>query len=149
MKNTAFIAILTTLLLVAAGCTSTPLAGMAVKDSASPVKYTVPDDPKDSDSPGGLNNTQICQTQINELKDKKTQDEYKLLQLKSQQQKLSMEIQFKKDNPMLQDDVEKKTDELSGISKQMADLKSEIDVKKRAIRLLEEKCDLAKRRIFP
>ena len=157
MKGTIFIAIVATLLLAVAGCTPAQLTGMAVKDagvnngSAPPAKYTVPDDPSDghSSSAGDLNTTQICQTQINELKEKKTQDEYNLLQLKGQQQKLSMEIQFKKGNPQLKDEVEKKTDELSDISKKGADLKSDISSKKSAIRLLEEKCRLAKPHVFP
>ena len=103
------------------------------------IKYTVPDEPS-----ALVNATKTCQEQIDELEEQKTEDEYDLLQIDGDKQKLSMELQFKKDSKKFEKEIESLTDNLQDLSQQSKDLKADIESKKDAIRLLEEKCDLKK-----
>ena len=104
-----------------------------------PTKYTIPDEepPKTAEE-----NAQICLDQINTLKEEKIKDEYDLLQIKGEKLKVSRELQYKKENPKHEKEVEELTKELVALGKESDKLLVDIDDKKKAIRLLEEKCDL-------
>ena len=104
-----------------------------------PTKYTVPDEKPVITSE---EKTKICSDQINTLKEEKTADEYDLLQIKGEKLKISTELQYKKENPKHKEEVERLIEELTSLGKESNRLNGDIDDKKKAIRLLEEKCDL-------
>ncbi len=136
-----------TLLIISTACSPSSPTGMTVTESVNETeekatKFTVPDQPPPSKPP--VNATQTCKDQIKELKEQKVEDEYNLLLLEGKQQKLSMEIQFKKQNQKFEEEVEEMVDKLQKLSKEVKELKNDIDAKKDAIRLLEEKCNLKK-----
>ena len=137
MQKTALCGLI--ILLALTACAPSP-TGLAVSQNTTnetkPVKYTIPDKP--------INATQTCKEQIDDLKEQKVKDEYNLLQVDGDKQKISMELQFKKDNNKFEKEIEGLTKKLQDVSKQSKDLKADISAKKDAIRLLEEKCNLKK-----
>jgi|GEM_PF-5601687 TolA-binding protein len=136
MKNVVY-GILAILLLITACTPSQPPTPVTNEtNETKTIKYTIPDNP--------VEEAKLCQAQIDELKEQKIEDEYDVLQLSGDQQKISMELQFKKDNEKYQKEVEGLTNKLKQVSTQVKDLKAEIASKKDAIRLLEEKCNLKK-----
>ena len=129
--------------MITSACTP-PQTGMIAADTPHPdnttnttkvTKFTVPEEKLDK-----VNKTQICLNQIAVLKEEKTADEYKLLQLNSAKQKLSMELQFKKDNKAYEKELEDLVEQMRSIDHEKEKLKNDIDSKKSAVRLLEEKC---------
>ncbi len=143
-----YLTILIALLFLLSACKPGPITGMAVTDkpegnitntTEKAVKFTIPDADKLIDEE---NKTKICASQIKELKETKIQDEYQIGEVKKEKQKLVMEMQFKKDNEKYKDDVEKAMEKLKELGKQEDELKDNIESKKKAIRLLEEKCNL-------
>ena len=143
-----YLAILVALLFLLSACKTIPLTGMAVTDKSDEnvtnttekaVKFTVPDADKLKDEG---NKTKTCMSQINELKEAKIQDEYQIGEVNKEKQKLAMEIQFKKDNKKYEKEVEEALEKLKELGKQSNKLKDDIESKKKAIRLLEEKCNL-------
>lgn len=131
------------MLLILTACTSQP-TGKAITElnhtnSSKPAKFTVPDDPLPKKS---VNNTQSCSDQIKTLQEQKIQDEYDLLQVKGDKQKISREIQYKKENQKHKKEVEQLLEQLKQLGKQSDTLAEDIDDKKKAIRLLAEKCGI-------
>ncbi len=129
-------------LLILTACTSQP-TGKAITElnhtnSSKPAKFTVPDElPQKS-----VNNTQSCSNQIKALQEQKTQDEYDLMQIRGDKQKVSREIQYKKENPKHEQEVEQLVAQLQKLGKEAETLAEDMDATKKAIRLLAEKCGI-------
>ena len=72
----------------------------------------------------------------------KEQHQYKLLKIKGEHQKTSLELQYKKDSHEHEEETQQLLVNLKSLSEQQKNLNSDIDSIKRAIRILEEKCGL-------
>ena len=110
--------------------------GMAVSsgnetNTSKSVKYTVPDEsPKNAES--------LQDNQLKELQEQKTEDEYDLLQIKGEKQKISRELGYRKENPKYEEEVKALLDKLRAFEDEADDLSGMIEDTKKAIRLLEE-----------
>lgn len=125
------------------GCTP-PLTGEAVREQENQSereqrgeKFTLPD-PPDGEKQERVK--QNCTAQIHELETQKEEKAYDLLQVEGDKRKLTLELQFKKQNQKYEDELDNILENVKVLNDESSALKSSIDALKSAIRILKEKC---------
>lgn len=124
------------MLLLIGGCTPS-LTSQTVLETPAPTKFTVPDEELPSQPE---EKPMSCEEQLKEINDQKDEKEYDLLQVRGDQQKTAMELQYKKENSRYADETEQLLKDLKKFNDQTQTLKNDINSIKDAIRILEEKC---------